>query len=409
MNDTSATEIEKPKAKRVQSREKMRSDGAGSVYREGDRFVAAISLGIVDGKRAVKRVRFKTKREADQHVARMRVDLDAGIRPGDDRTTLRAFLERWLREKVDSPSSSLRPSTRASYTHQVRCHLAPGLGHHPIGKLRAEHVDAFINAKLRSGLSPRTVQYLRATLRVALKAAKKWGLVAHNAAADADSPKVPKVEARYLTHDEQDRLFAALSKDRRLARHLPLFRLALALGLRRGEVVGLKWEHLDLEAGLLHVTEQVQRVKGQGLVAQDLKTERSRRTIKLPPSVAGLLREAERAQKAERARRVLKGKPWEDRGYVFTTREGKPMDGHNVWRAFKLGLEKAGLPVDEISFHATRHTAASAVGSCGVLAVMALLGHSQHSTALRYTHTTDALLDAVAGAVESGMRRPGGA
>ena len=148
-------------------------------------------------------------------MTRLSKSLDDGIGTGDDRMTVRAFLNRWLADVVNGPASSIRAGTRAGYALNVRLHLAPGIGHHTLAKLAPTHVQAFLNAKLRDGLSPRTVQYLHGNLRNALKHAERWGLVARNVAKLVDAPSVPKHEAQSLS-TEQAGNFLRVLRDNRL-------------------------------------------------------------------------------------------------------------------------------------------------------------------------------------------------
>jgi integrase len=222
-----------------------RSNGEGSIYFEDatGTWVASLSLGNIDGARRRKRLRFKSQKQAREALTRMRRELDDGIEPGDDRLQLKRFLEKWIAECVEGPLSTLRPSTRVSYVNLTRKHIIPSIGHHVITKLTPLHVQAFLAAKLRADLSPRTVQYLHAVLRTALKQALRWGLVARNVATLVDAPRVHHGEAQALDKDQAAMLLRALKLDRRRA----LFTVAIGLGLRRGEIVGLRWEDIDLD------------------------------------------------------------------------------------------------------------------------------------------------------------------
>jgi integrase len=418
---TEAAPTTPTKAKR---KGKARAHGEGSVSYEAStgKWRVSVSVGYVNGKRRRKQLRFDSQQEARHALTKLRKQLDDGVGVGDDRMTVRAFLDRWLADVVNAPTSTIRVGTRAGYALNVRRHLAPGLGHIPLAKLGPQHVQAFLNTKLtevihvdedgtKHTLSARTVQYLHANLRNALKHAERWGLVSRNVAKLVDAPKLPKHEAQSLTIAQAGKLLAAVNGDRSNAkdekrraltepdRLRALFSVAVAMGLRRGEIVGLRWENVDLDAGVLRVREQVQRVKvkrdengkkiGGGLVVQDLKTDKSRRTLKVPAAVLDELREHAKRQKAERLRA---GPLWTETGYVFSTTTGTPLDGRNVHRQWREALDDAGLPA--LPFHASRHTAASFLLAQGadLRTVMGVLGHSQIAlTANTYTHVLEEL------------------
>lgn len=390
------------------TRKRGRANGEGSVYREGDKWVAAVDLGVVEGKRKRKRLRYDTQAEARRALTRMRKAVDDGVSTGDDRITVKAFLEKWLREHVEKRGGKLREATRSSYALHVNKHLVPGLGHHTLAKLTPLHVQAFLTAKLSEMVTtkddndvehseprfaPRTVQYIHATLKVALKQAERWGYVSRNVARLIDTVHVPKKEARMLSTAEAGALLAAVDADRLRA----LFYVAIFHGLRRSELCGLKWEDLDLVRGELRVRRQLRRVLHKrvdgaivergGLVEMDLKTERSRRAIKLAPGVVEALNTHGNTQALERGKA---GDLWTETGYVFTTPTGGALDGDNLYKRWHRILESAGLP--EMPFHATRHTAGSFMLAKGadLRTVMGVLGHSEIAvTANVYAHVLE--------------------
>jgi integrase len=389
-----------------------RAHGEGSISYEADRkkWRVSVALGFVSGKRRRKQLRFNTQQEARHALTRLQKNIDDGIGVGDDKITVGAFLERWLRDCVEGPLSKLRAASRVSYAHITRNHVVPGLGHHPLAKLSPLHIEAFLSSKLEDGaLSAATVRHLHKVLRAALRQAEKWGLVARNVAKLVDAVPLPKHEACSLTTEQAGQLLAALNGDRSSAKNekrraltspdrlRALFVVAMMMGLRRGEIAGLRWADIDLERGEMRVRQQVVREKikrndkgeriGGGLVATDLKTDKSRRAFKLPAAVAAELREHERRQKAER----LKAGPlWRDSGHVFTTIIGTRLDGRDIHAAWRRALDDAGLP--GMRFHSTRHSAASFLIAHGadLRTVMGVLGHSSIAlTADLYTHMLD--------------------
>jgi integrase len=263
----------------------------------------------------------------------------------------------------------------------VGLHLAPELGRTPLVKLTPEAVQRYMNRKQEAGLSARTVQYHHAVLRRALNQAERWGLVPRNVARLASPPRVQRPEVRPLTA-EQARTFLAATKGDRLA---PLYALALGLGLRQGELLGVTWDDVDLEVGTLAVRRTLQRYGG-AYHLDEPKTERSRRTIPLPAGLTGVLR-AHRARQLEE--RLRAGPEWEGDAWrlVFATERGEPLSPCQLTRRFQAALRAAGLPRQR--FHDMRHAAASFMLSQGVplRVAMEVLGHSQIAvTANTYSH-----------------------
>ena len=179
------------------------------------------------------------------------------------------FLRRWL-DEVARPT--LRASTYSSYDDSLEGHLVAGLGHIALSKLTPAEVQAFLNRKLASGLSPRRVQYIHAVLRRALRTAERWGMVSRNVAKLVDPPRVPKHEINPLTPEQARQLIVAAEDDR----HRALYVTALGTGLRQGELLGLRWNDVDLDAGRLRVRHTLANVGGT-LTLLEPKTEATRR------------------------------------------------------------------------------------------------------------------------------------
>jgi integrase len=241
-----------------------------------------------------------------------------------------------------------------------------------------------VGAKVEEGLSPRTIRGIRAVLRSALSDAVKWRVVPYNAAKAASLPRAKRVETRVFT-PEQARTFVAAAGAHRLG---PVFSVALAVGLRLGEALGLRWMDVDLERSQLHVRQALQRVAGE-LQFVEPKSEQSRRTIALPEVAAKILKRHRTAQLEER---LKAGSRWTESGLVFTSTIGTPLDDRNVRRAFTTILRGAELPT--IRIHDLRHTCASLLLVQGVhpRVVMETLGHSQISLTLdTYSHVLPAL------------------
>jgi integrase len=351
--------------------------------RKDGRWEARVIVTRPDGRRARRSLLGRSRAEVrDKLQAALRAEASAVPLPGE-RLTVAAFLDHWLRDTV---RPSVRPRTYLSYASLVRIHLGPGLGQLPLARLSPQHVQAFLNAKTASGLSPRTVGYLRAVLRQALGQAERWGMVTRNAARLAEPPRIPRREIRPFFPEEARQFLDAIRGDRLEA----LYLVALGVGLRQGEILGLAWSDVDLDSSSLTVRHALQRVE-RALILVEPKSATSRRVIALPVLVRDSLRAHRLRQHGER---LLAGSRWHDdeRGLVFTTTVGTPMDGIAVTRRFQSVLREAGLPRQR--FHDLRHACASLLLAQGVAprVVMETLGHSQISLTLNtYSHVIPAL------------------
>ena len=301
-----------------------------------------------------------------------------GLPAADEELTVGAFLEGWLTEVA---RVTVRPRTYASYRYVVRLHLAPALGDLTLAALSPADVQAFLNAKSTSGLSPRTVGYLRGVLRGALGHAERTDLVTRNVARLARPPRIPRRRVSPLSVEQVRTFVAAIAGDRLEA----LYLVALGIGLRQGEILGLRWSDVDLVVGTLTVRHALARIEGH-LVLVEPKSATSRRVVPLPAFVRDAL-VAHRAHQAQEPLPVRPTPPDPFADLVFTTTHGTPLDGITITRRFQHILAGAGLPHQR--FHDLRHACASLLLAQGVPArvVMETLGHSEISLTLNtYSH-----------------------
>lgn len=356
---------------------RKRKHGEGSVYRRKDgRWIGAL---MVEGKR--KEVSGKTAAEATQNLNRLKADLNRGLPMIRGGKTVAQFLEEWLETVVKVNN---RPRTYDNYAYLVRRHIIPAIGKHRLEKLTQQHVQVMLNEKAQSGLSGSTVANMRRVLRVALNQAMRWDLVARNVVTLTNPPPTKRFEGYALSAEEIGRLLDVTRDDRLGA----MYAVVLSVGLRQGEVLGLRWQNLDLEAGTLTVDKQLQYLNGRPQLT-DPKTKRSRRTLVLPPAVIRRLRQHKRAQLEER---LLAGGRWrgEEWNLVFCTTIGTPLDSSNFRKAWHSARQRAGLP-DRVRFHDLRGTALTHLAARGVhpRTLMEIAGHSQISTTMEvYTHTS---------------------
>lgn len=361
---------------------RKRGQNEGSIIKLKDgTWRAYMNLGYQGGKRKRKYFRGKTRQEAQEKLTAALRNRQLGLPVTNDRITFGPFLHKWLE---DSVKPSVRPRTYKSYAQLVERHVKPELGRIRLVRLSPQDIQALMNGKLKSGLSPRTVQYIHAVIRRALGRAVKWQLVPRNVAKLVDPPRVQRHEVKPLT-PEQARAFLDAAKGERLE---ALYSVAVALGLRRSEALGLRWEDIDFENETISVRYSLQRIDGK-LQLVEPKSANSRRTIAMPKATLMALKDHRKRQLEEK---MLAGPTWRDTRFVFTNTLGGPIEPDNLGRWFKPLLMKAGLP--DIRFHDLRHTAASLLLAQGVSArvIMETLGHSQISLTMNtYSHVMPVL------------------
>ncbi len=330
-----------------------RGPGEGSIFRRKDgRWCAVMTVGCEPGVKQ-RRLYFygRTQAEVRKKLTEALSQRDWGIVREPREQTLGEFLNRWMESVVQH---NVRPTTYSNYQYVLR-HVSR-LGKLKLSKLTPQHIQMLYRELRSTGLG-RTIVVLHAILHKALDQAVKWGLVPRNITDAVETPKIEKKEFRALTPEEAFRFLRAASEDRLYA----LYVLAITCGLRLGELLGLRWQDVDVERGTLTVIHQLQTVNGKP-VLQPPKTGRSRRTIVLPAVAIKALRE-HRARQLEERRNM--GEVWQDWGLVFGSEIGTPLNESNVRnRSFYPLLQKAGLP--RIRFHDLRHTCATLLLAQGI-------------------------------------------
>lgn len=328
----------------------------------------------------------KTRKEAHSKLTALRRAQEEGRLVTGPTKKVGAYLDEWLAGHV---RLTVQPTTYDSYKCDVE-RLRPYIGNVRLDALRHEHIQQAYTELLKS-LSPTSVHRVHRGLKTALRHAVKIGLIAYNPIDRVTPPRPPRKEMRPLTPNEVEQFLDSTRDD-------PLYALWILLvttGMRIGEATGLRWTDLDLEAGALHIQDSVKRVKGEGLVIGDVKTAHSRRRIVLATGTVDALRIHQQRQTF--ARKVA-GEAWVDRGLVFCTATGGPLDAGFVSHTKDRALTAAGLP--HVRTHDLRHTAATYLLSQGVhpKVVQDLLGHSSITLTMNtYSHVLPPLHQEVAG------------
>jgi len=344
-----------------------RGKGEGSITRLADgRWQARVDLGYEGGKRVRKAFYGKTRKEVQEKLTTALHDHQRGLPLPDERQTVGQFLTDWL---DNTARHTLRPTSYDGYADLVHHHLVPALGRVPLAKLTPQQIAACYGDLLAKGLAARTVQYAHAVLHRALDQAVRWNLVARNPTDAVDAPRPQRKEITVFNTEQAQQFLDAAQDDWLHA----LYVLALMTGMRQGELLGLRWQDVDLAAGSLSVRRTLVRTS-QGWSWAEPKTAKGRRTIALPALAVEALRQHRVRQLEERLRA---GGLWEDHDLVFPNHTGKPLERQNVVkRSFRPLLAKAGLPY--IRFHDLRHSAATLLLSLGEhpKVVQERLGHS---------------------------------
>jgi integrase len=355
-------------------------NGASTVYHgsDGD-WHGRVTVGTKpDGRPDRRHVRGKTQAVVIRKVRELERERDAGtVRKVGQRWTVATWLTHWV-ETIAAPA--VRETTMVGYRAAVYKHLIPGVGAHRLERLEPEHLERLYVEMIRSGSAPGTAHQAHRTIKTALNVAVRRGHLGRNVAQLAKSPRLDDYEIEPFTIEEAKRLLDVAATHRNGAR----FALALALGLRKGEALGLKWRRIDLDKGLLRTPRQLQRHRwqhgcedphecgqrlhktqpcpphcnrhqracpppcrpdckrhaskcpqrrGGGLKEVDVKSRAGRRAVGIPTPLVEALLQHKEAQDKERERA---GQLWEEDGWVFTQPNGRPIDprvDHDAWKS----------------------------------------------------------------------------
>ena len=344
------------------------------------------------GRRRSRSVTCKTKREAERELARILHEIETGQYLQPETITVAEYLQRWL---SDAAKPSVRRATYSRYEVAVRRHITPALGSMPLQKLRPLHLQRLYADLVDDGMAPAGVRRVHSALHVALGQAVRWRMLMLNPADGVTLPKLAAREVRVLDAAETARLLAAAERpdaQHRARLRAPLM-VTVGTGLRRGELLGLRWCDIDFKTGSLAVV-QTLREDGQGLYVESPKTARGRRRIALSETIIAALRAHRVEQDAER---LKAGPAWREGNYVFAALGGGPWAPSNFGRAFRAllrrtgGRDDAGRPIPPLvcRFHDLRHTHASQLLACGVhpKVVSERLGHGSIGITLdTYSH-----------------------
>src|SRR5262249_320372 len=347
----------------------------GHLMRRGERsWRLKYDLPTTTGKRRETRyvTLHGTKKEAQEEAARILASVTNGQHVDPSRESLGQFAERWLR---DWAAHNVSNKTFTRYEQLVRKHICARVGSMSIQRLRAVDVQGIYAAMAADGMADRTRLHTHRVLHRMLRHATQWGVVQRNVASMVDAPTVQTKEIEILTAAQVQTVLQTL-RGRSL---YPIASIALATGMRRGELLALRWQDVDLDGATLKVERALEQTKRGGLVFKAPKTRYGRRTITLPPSIVTELR-AQRKSQAEQRLALGLGKAPED-SLVFAAWDGSTRSPNALTKEWALVMKAAGI---KATFHSLRHTHASTLIASGldVLTISRRLGHGSPAITL---------------------------
>lgn len=337
--------------------------------------------------------------EAQKRLRQILTDLDRGIFTKPTKTTVADYLNTWLQHYC---KPSLSPHTLRLYSYICRDHLIPAVGKIVLTELKPQHLQSLYSDKLSSGLSPRTVQLFHVAIHKALKNAVRVGLLSRNAADAIEKPKIDRPEMHPMTQNDLTRFLDAAKQ----GHYYALFYTYLFTGMRRSELLAVRWSDVDLFAMHISVSRTMQYIHGvkDHISFKEPKSKKSRRLIALSPSNVSILQDHRQAQ--ENVRESLQLAPVTENDLVFSHWDGSPLLPDSITHAWVKLVRKCGLR--GVRLHDARHTHATIMLKQGVhpKIVQERLGHSTISTTLdTYSHVAPGLQQAAAAAFDDILKR----
>lgn len=357
----------------------------GHIRKRGNKYAFVLDVGYDElGKRKQKWFSgYKSSKEAERAMAEKITEIESGSFVEPSTEYLKDFFIRWLKLKKDQ----VKPSTLDTYKRMVKNHVIPKIGHIRIDKLKPAHLDKMYGLMKRERLSSGSIAKTHNIIKTALNQALAYGDISRNPALVVKPPRIERKEIQ-CWDEEQVRSFLNLARE---DRYFIAFYLALTTGMRQGEILGLKWNDIDINEQKLIV---YRTLSHSGDHFGDTKTSGSRRSISLTKST---IEELKKHYAELRKERVKLGPAYEDHGLVVSTSLGSHVLPRNLVRSWYKLLKKSGLP--KIRFHDLRHTHATLMLKQGVhpKIVSERLGHSNVRITLdTYSHLLPGLQEAAA-------------
>lgn len=330
-----------------------------------------------------------TKKQAELALAKLIQSVETGVDFDATKLNVADYIQRWL----TSTEKRVRPKTIERYSELMRLHVVPVIGAIQLLKLKPLHVEKIYERAFDRGLSAQSVLHIHRVLFTALRQAVAWQLIPRNVAEAVVPPRPEPREVKPMTPDDVVQVLETVAGT---TLETPTV-LALGTGMRLGEVLGLRWQDVDLESNAARVTQTIQETD-QGLIFVPPKTHRSRRAVSLPNFVAQTLR---KHKKEQSERRLMVGSAWQDFDLIVERGDGQPLRTSTLSNRFADAMKRADI---DLTFHGLRHGHASLMLAAGVnlKVVSERLGHSKIGiTADLYTHVADQIHEAAAASLDA--------
>jgi integrase len=303
---------------------------------------------VTGKKRQLYRTVRGSKKQAEAALAQLVHAVETGMDLDSSRLTVSEYLDKWL----EVAGRRVKRRTHERYADLIRLHVKPVIGQLMLRKLRPLHLERVYEEAQEKGLAPQTVVHVHRVVYSALRQAVRWQLIVRNVAEAVISPRASRRDIPPLEPADVGRLLAEVAGTDLL---MPVL-LALGTGMRRGEVLGLRWYDVDLETGIVRITQTLQ----SDMTFDTPKSHRSRRSITLPPPVVEALK---RHRKVQNERRLRLGDAWQELDLVIDRGDGGPIAPYSLSQRFRTASARAGV---DVNFHGLRHGHASLMLALGI-------------------------------------------
>ena len=328
-----------------------------------------------------KRIKATSDREAQKAYIEFAAEVKNNLIAYTGKLKITDFARQWFR---DYCQKDIAPKTQASYKNHLEKRILPAIGHVDLNKLTPQHVIKFLNNLREKGtrfderegtISEEVIRYCFRVLSSMLRHAVQWQIIAANPCDRVKPPSQNRTRIKIMDEENLSKMFALLETEP--IKYRTIILLAVASGLRLGELVGLKWSDVDFEKCVLHVTKSNQAMKGRGIFTKSPKNETSFRDVAISTTVVDLLKKYRNEQDREKN---LLAEKWIGEDWIFTQWNGLPIYPTTPTSWFRKFLKRHGLP--HMPFHGLRHLSATVLIAQGVPLknVSSRLGHADIRT-----------------------------